>query len=109
MAQEECEFHDLSAATVVLASEGYPASSSTGRKIKGSDVRIEEGITSAFVHYAGTVLDAEGQLISSGGRVLSATGLAPSLGDAVAAAYELIECIELEGSHFRADIAYRAL
>tara|TARA_B100000029_G_scaffold200612_1_gene198947 strand:- start:30112 stop:31257 length:1146 start_codon:yes stop_codon:yes gene_type:complete len=109
VAQEECEFHEMSAATVVLASEGYPASSSTGREISGSEVRIEEGMTSAFVHYAGTVLGEEGQLISSGGRVLSATGLAPSLGDAVAASYELMKCIDLEGSHYRSDIAYRAL
>jgi len=106
---EECEFHSLSAATVVLASEGYPASSSTGRAISGSEVRIEEGMTSAFVHYAGTALGDDGQLVSSGGRVLSATGLAPSLSDSVVAAYELMDCIELEGSHFRSDIAYRAL
>ena len=109
VAQEECKFHELSAATVVLASEGYPSSSPTGREISGSEVRIEEGMTSAFVHYAGTVLGEDGQLISSGGRVLSATGLAPSLGDAVAASYELMECIDLEGSHYRSDIAYRAL
>ena len=66
-------------------------------------------MTSAFVHYAGTIIGEDGQLISSGGRVLSATGLAPSLNDAVAASYELIECIQLEGSHYRSDIAYRAL
>ena len=68
VADEECEFHNLSAATVVLASEGYPASSSTGRIISGSEIRIEEGMTSAFVHYAGTVLGDDGQLVSSGGR-----------------------------------------
>jgi len=66
-------------------------------------------MTSAFVHYAGTVLGDEGKLVSSGGRVLSTTGLAPSLGDAVAASYELMECIQLDGSHYRSDIAYRAL
>ena len=109
VADEECEFHNLSAATVVLASEGYPASSSTGRIISGSEIRIEEGMTSAFVHYAGTVLGDDGQLVSSGGRVLSATGLAPSLSDSVVAAYELMDCIELDGSHLRSDIAYRAL
>ena len=109
ISEEEYEFHDLCAATVVLASEGYPASSSTGRKISGSEVKIEEGMTSAFVQYAGTIIGEDGQLISSGGRVLSATGLAPSLNDAVAASYELIECIQLEGSHYRSDIAYRAL
>ena len=109
VAEEECEFHELSAATVVLASEGYPANPPTSREISGSEVRIDEGTTSAFVHYAGTNLGENGALMSSGGRVLSTTGLATSLSDAVAASYELMECIELDGSHYRSDIAYRAL
>ena len=94
---------------MVLASEGYPANPSTSRKISGSEVRVDEGTTSAFVHYAGTNLGENGALMSSGGRVLSTTGLATTLSDAVAASYELMECIELDGSHYRLDIAYRAL
>ncbi len=109
ISQESCEFHALCAATVVLASEGYPASSSTGREILGSEVRIDEGMTSAFVHYAGTKLGENEELISSGGRVLSTTGLASNLSEAVAASYELMKSIELDGSHYRSDIAYRAL
>ena len=105
----EVEFHSHSAATVVLASEGYPASSSTGRVISGSEVKIEEGEIRGFVHYAGTNFDLEGNLVSSGGRVLSATGIAPEISDAISAAYEVIGCIGLEGSHYRSDIAYRAL
>ncbi|HJM23653.1 MAG TPA: phosphoribosylamine--glycine ligase, partial [Candidatus Thalassarchaeum sp.] len=103
------EFYSHSAATVVLASEGYPASSATGRIISGSEVEIEEGEIRGFVHYAGTNFDSEGNLISSGGRVLSATGTAPEISGAVSAAYEVIGGIELEGSHYRSDIAYRAL
>jgi len=103
------EFYSHSAATVVLASEGYPASSATGRVISGSEVEIEEGEIRGFVHYAGTNFDSEGNLISSGGRVLSATGTAPEISGAVSAAYEVIGGIELEGSHYRSDIAYRAL
>jgi phosphoribosylamine--glycine ligase len=105
----EVEFHSHSAATVVLASEGYPASSVTGRVISGSEVEIEEGEIRGFVHYAGTNFDSEDNLVSSGGRVLSATGIAPGIGDAVGAAYEVIGCIGLEGSHYRSDIAFRAL
>jgi len=105
----EVEFHSHSAATVVLASEGYPASSATGRVISGSEVEIEEGEIRGFVHYAGTNLDLESNLVSSGGRVLSATGIAPEISDAISAAYEVIGCIGLEGSHYRSDIAYRAL
>ena len=105
----EVEFHSHSAATVVLASEGYPTSSATGRAISGSEVEIDEGEIRAFVHYAGAILDDAGSPVSSGGRVLSATGIAPGIAEAVAAAYEVIGCIGLEGSHYRSDIAYRAL
>jgi len=47
--------------------------------------------------------------VSTGGRVLAATGIAPDLDSAVNAAYEVIESIKLDGSHYRFDIAYRAL
>jgi len=104
----EVNFQSHSAVTVVLASEGYPASSATGRIISGSEVEIEEGEVRGFVHYAGTNFDAEGNFVSSGGRVLSATGTAPDLSGALGAAYGVIDCIGLEGSHYRSDIAYRA-
>ena len=109
VSETEVKFHSHSAATVVLASEGYPASSVTGRVISGSEVEIEEGEVRGFVHYAGTNFDSEDNLVSSGGRVLSATGIAPGISDAVGAAYEVIGCIGLEGSHYRSDIAFRAL
>jgi len=48
-------------------------------------------------------------LISSGGRVLSTTGVAPTLEEALSASYQIIEAIELQGSHFRSDIGFRAL
>ena len=98
-----------SSATIVLSSEGYPSNSITGRIIQGTDIRIEEGEISAFVHYAGAVISNDGKLISNGGRVLAATGIAPDLVAAVEAAYEVIENIKLEGSYFRKDIAYRGL
>ena len=98
-----------SSATIVLSSEGYPSSSITGRIIQGTEIRIEEGEISAFVHYAGAVISNNGKLISNGGRVLAATGIAPDLVTAVEAAYEVIENIKLEGSYFRKDIAYRGL
>jgi len=98
-----------SSATVVLSSEGYPNSSITGRDIQGSEIKIEEGEISAFVHFAGAVISNDGKLISNGGRVLAATGIAPDLVTAVEAAYEVIENIKLEGSYFRKDIAYRGL
>ena len=98
-----------SSATVVLSSEGYPNSSITGRDIQGSEIKIEEGEISAFVHFAGAVISNDGKLISNGGRVLAATGIAPDLVTAVEAAYEVIENIKLEGSYFRKDIGHRGL
>ena len=107
----ECDYSisSYSSATIVLSSEGYPSNSITGRVINGTDIRIEEGEISAFVHYAGTVISDHGTLVSNGGRVLAATGIAPNLGTAVEAAYEVIENIELEGSYFRKDIAHKGL
>ena len=107
----ECDYSisSYSSATIVLSSEGYPSNPITGRVINGTDIRIEEGEISAFVHYAGTVISDDGTLVSNGGRVLAATGIAPNLGTAVEAAYEVIENIELEGSYFRKDIAHKGL
>tara|TARA_B110000196_G_C21117230_1_gene651209 strand:- start:134 stop:1402 length:1269 start_codon:yes stop_codon:yes gene_type:complete len=98
-----------SSATVVLASEGYPGISITGREIIGADISIEEGEIHAFVHHAGTLISPSGKLVSNGGRVLSVTGIAPELKTAVEAAYEVIENINLSGSHYRSDIAHRGL
>ncbi|MBR79398.1 MAG: phosphoribosylamine--glycine ligase, partial [Euryarchaeota archaeon] len=53
--------------------------------------------------------DEENVLVSNGGRVLSATGIAPSLREALEVSYHIIEGIDLEGSHYRKDIGFRAL
>ena len=101
-------FSTLSSATVVLASEGYPDFSKTGKEITGADVTIDEGLSRGYVHVAGAIIQG-GKMVSSGGRVLSATGIAPSLSQAIDVAYQIIHSISLEGSHFRNDIGYRAL
>ena len=109
LAETEVKFHDLNAATVVLASEGYPGTPATGRPISGWEACIEEGQVSGFVHLAGAITGIDGELLSSGGRVLSATGIAPTLGEAVESSYQIIDSIELDGSHYRSDIGNRAL
>ena len=100
-------FSTLSSATVVLASEGYPDLSKTGKEITGADVTIDEGLSRGYVHVAGAIIQG-GKMVSSGGRVL-ATGIAPKLSQAIDVAYQIIDSISLEGSHFRNDIGYRAL
>ena len=98
-----------SSATIVLASEGYPSKSITGRNIIGADTSIEEGEIRAFIHHAGTSKSASGELVSDGGRVLAATGIAPDLSTAIEAAYEVIRSVKLVGSHYRSDIGHRGL
>ena len=105
----EVEFKEVHAATVVLASEGYPGDVISGRVIDGWDATIEEGQVLGFVHLAGANINDSGELISTGGRVLSSTGVAPSLDEALGAAYQIIEGINLKGSHYREDIGFRAI
>ncbi|TWP38972.1 phosphoribosylamine--glycine ligase [Leekyejoonella antrihumi] len=91
------------AVTVVVASAGYPAKPLTGAPIGGLD-----GPDPAYVLHAGTAVDADGVLVSSGGRVLSVVALGPDLDAARARAYAAVDGITLEGSHHRRDIALKA-
>ena len=110
LAELNIEFHDLFAATVVLAAEGYPNTPVKGRLIHGlSKDSIQSDGAKAWVNHAGTSFDDQGHLVSTGGRVLSCSASGPTLEASVKLAYELIHTIELEGSHYRTDIASRAL
>ena len=91
-----------SAVTVVLASEGYPASPQVGEPIMG----IHE-LEGSSVFHAGTTM-AGGVLQSAGGRVLAVTGMGSDLTEARDKAYRAISRITLRGSHFRSDIALNA-
>jgi phosphoribosylamine--glycine ligase len=95
---------------VVLAAEGYPSSPVKGRTVRGAE---SEPISSpngmAWVNHTGTARGLNGELISTGGRVLACSATGPTLGVAVEMAYALLDTIELEGSHFRTDIGFRAL
>lgn len=87
---------------VVLASEGYPEQPITGRPITGLDQ------VGAPVIHAGTALDAEGRVVSSGGRVLTVVGMADNLSAAREQAYAEIAKIGLDGGFYRHDIARSA-
>lgn len=105
---ESLKWSDDTAVTVVIASDGYPAKPRTGDPISGlEDVDGSEG--SAYVLHAGTKLDDEGTVVSSGGRVLSVVGLGTDLENAREVAYAGVAKIDLPGSHFRNDIALKAL
>lgn len=96
------EWRAGAAVTVVIASKGYPESPITGDLIHGLD---EAGaIEGVSVLHAGTRARGEG-IVSAGGRVLSVTAVADDIDGARARAYEAIDLISLEGSHYRHDIA----
>jgi len=108
-----------SAATIVMASGGYPDEYKKGLPIAGiekidgvtpSDAKVRWAMNKirVKVFHAGTAV-RNGTLVTDGGRVLAVTAMAPELKTAVAAAYEAADMIEFEGRHFRRDIARRAL
>ncbi len=106
----ELHLRDGSAVTVVLASEGYPASPQKGRIIRGlADVVDGSNYGTAWVNFAGVSTDDAGDFIATGGRVLSCTALGNDVKATQQLAYELLANIDLEGGHFRTDIAHRAV
>jgi phosphoribosylamine--glycine ligase len=109
LSEVQVQFSQKHALTVVLAAAGYPGRVQTGLPISGAQGKDESESGIAFVHHAGTGLDAAGDLIQTGGRVLSVTAVADSLHAARDLAYQRLKRIELEGSHHRTDIGFRAL
>ena len=90
---------------VVLASGGYPNSYDKGDVIRG--LPVESG-TDRKIFHAGTT-EANGQIITNGGRVLCAAALGDTVSEAQAAAYEQAHQIHWDNVYFRSDIAYRAI
>ena len=90
---------------VVLAANGYPDSYAKGETI----VNIPVESASGKVFHAGTCRDAEGNILTSGGRVLCAVGLGSNVKDAQQKAYALVGQIDWESAYFRTDIGFKAL
>jgi phosphoribosylamine--glycine ligase len=91
--------------TVVLASEGYPEAPVTGRAITGLDDASQ--IAGVTVLHAATARGADGGYLSTGGRVLAVVARAGDFRAARTAVYDALGRIQLEGSHYRHDIAER--
>jgi phosphoribosylamine---glycine ligase len=100
-------WHESAAVTVVLAASGYPATPRSGDPITGID--RAEAAGAVTVYQAGTALNAAGDLITSGGRVLAVTARAEDLASARDLAYAALSEIEIRGSHHRTDIAAKAI
>lgn len=86
------------ACCVVMASGGYPKAYEKGKVITGLDT-----VKNSVVFHAGTK-QQNGTLVTSGGRVLGVTAVAPTLEQAIANAYEDVNRIHFDGAHFRTDI-----
>ncbi|MFR7746026.1 MAG: phosphoribosylamine--glycine ligase [Eggerthellaceae bacterium] len=98
---------DKWAVSVVLASGGYPGSYERGKVILG--VSEAEAMEDIIVFHAGTALNADGELITAGGRVLNVVALGDTFEEARNRAYEACDVIKFEGMQFRSDIGKRAL
>jgi phosphoribosylamine--glycine ligase len=96
---------ETAAVTVALAAEHYPEGRDVGSPISGVEEAEELG---ALVFHAGTAR-RDGQLVTSGGRILNVTGLGDTLEEARARAYEACERISFRGARFRRDIADKAV
>jgi phosphoribosylamine---glycine ligase len=103
IAGAELEWAPETAVTVVLASRGYPQSSSSGDVITGLDS------VGADVHvtHAGTASTPDGTIVTAGGRVLSVTALGTDAAAARERAYAAADLIEFPGKQLRRDIALR--
>ena len=92
------------AVCVVLASEGYPESSSSGDAISG----LDDIPTGVYIYHAGTE-ERDGRFYTAGGRVLNVVGTGPSIIEARARAYAAVEQIHFDGMQYRTDIALEAI
>ena len=106
LANASAEFSDDWAVSVVLASAGYPASSSKGDVISGLDRAA--AVDGVEVFHAGTARRGD-EIVTNGGRVLNVTGLGPTPAAARRHAYDAAELISFDGKQMRSDIAARAV
>ena len=103
---EDVVVKDEAAATVIVASGGYPGSYEKGKEIRGIG-NGEWGTGDCIVFHCGTKA-ADGKVLTSGGRVLSVTGMGATLREAVDKAYAGVGKIAFDKMFYRKDIAHRA-
>ncbi|MGF9562670.1 phosphoribosylamine--glycine ligase [Neorhizobium sp. JUb45] len=102
--QVSAEWSDDVALTVVMASKGYPANYDKNTPITA----LPQTTDGEKVFHAGTALK-DGQLVATGGRVLNVTATGPTVAEAQARAYALVEGVEWENGFCRRDIGWRAV
>ena len=102
--QINLQFEDNAAVCVVLASDGYPEHYEKGKKITGlENFKDKDGY---YVFHAGSKFDAEGNILTNGGRVLGVTATGKDLKEARANAYKATEWVNFENKYMRHDIGH---
>lgn len=102
------EWEEKASLSVVQAAAGYPGLYEKGAVITGLDTAWA-GKEDVFIFHAGTALNEKGEVVTSGGRVLSVTALGDTLKAAQEKAYQAVYEIRFTGAQFRRDIGRRAL
>ena len=97
----DLQFEDNAAVCVVLASDGYPVSYEKGFPVHGLEKFA--GKDDYYCFHAGTALDADGEIVTNGGRVLGVTATGSDLKEARAKAYEATEWVQFENKYMRTD------
>jgi len=87
------------AVTVMIVSGGYPGDYAKGKVITGC-----ENVTDSILFHAGTKINDAGELVTSGGRVISVSSYGKDIADALSNSYASINKVEFEGKYFRRDI-----
>ena len=103
LAEHEPRWKDERCVTVIMASAGYPLSSSSGDVIKGLD--SEGGLNGVEVYHAGTAVAKDDTFVTAGGRVLAVSALGDTFNGARDKAYEAVRRVSFNGMQFRSDIA----
>jgi len=103
LAGRELRWREERCVTVIMASAGYPLSSSSGDVISGLD--DDGGLEGVQVYHAGTAPGGDGGFVTAGGRVLAVSALGATFKSARDRAYEAVRAISFDGMQFRTDIA----
>ncbi len=98
LSERDIQFHDKSAATVMMVAGGYPGEYKKGETIYGLN-----SITDSMVFHAGTLADGP-SVVSNGGRVLAVTSYGKNLESALERSYESISQISFQDAYYRKDI-----
>ncbi|NDJ59362.1 phosphoribosylamine--glycine ligase [Enterobacteriaceae bacterium 4M9] len=104
--EKTSQWDERAALGVVMAAGGYPGNYRSGDVILGLPTQASD---EGKVFHAGTALNGAGDVVTSGGRVLCATALGHSVGEAQQRAYALMESIRWDGGFSRSDIGWRAI